>query len=117
MGSVCVLKCGGNILSGSSSRKELFPVFVPYIANDSHAHFRVSAAQCVGRRISTPPLFPTYFLYIFFCFTNFLSTDSSESTFVTSRTILLSYSSNVSSFSAALQIKTASLKQLDTQTS
>jgi hypothetical protein len=46
-------------------------------------------------------------------------TDSSESTFVTSPTIILSYSSTVCSFSysAALKITTALLKQLDAQLS
>ena len=99
MGSVCVLKCGGNTLSGSSSRKELFPFFVPYIASDSHALLQMLTCSACRERIFYPPLFLIYFLYIFFCFTNFLLTDSSESIFVTSPTIILSYSSTVSSSS------------------
>ena len=55
--SVCVLKCGGNILSGSSGRQELFPVFVPYIANDSYALLQsLSCSVCRERSF-----YPLYF--------------------------------------------------------
>jgi FtsH-binding integral membrane protein len=56
---------GQIIYSGSSSRKELFPVFVPYIANDSHALFQ-SLSCSVERGISTPLYF--HFNFCIFSF-------------------------------------------------
>lgn len=81
-----------------------------HILQMTHMHcLRVSAAQCVGRGFSAPLFFQfTFCIFSFFCFTNFLLTDSSESTFVTSPTIILSYPQPSLPFfySTALQIKT-----------